>query len=69
MLPLKNHLARPLAATKVKRQKVKGKTSESRQAGITLFYSSGYVVRAEETRTKDKKMKSCSTEDKNRKPA
>jgi len=42
-------MARPLAATKVKRQKAKGKTSESRQAGITLFCGSGVVHTEDDT--------------------
>jgi len=31
-------MARPLTATKVKSENVKGKSSESRQAGITVYY-------------------------------
>jgi len=44
------------AATKLKNQNVKCKISDSRQAGITLYYLKNYVSYVEKTRTKNKKL-------------
>jgi len=54
-------LARPLAATKIKNQNVKRKISESRQAGITLYYLDIYVSLVDKTRIKNKKLTDSST--------
>ncbi|MHC4212834.1 MAG: hypothetical protein ACYSWP_05595 [Planctomycetota bacterium] len=53
-------LARPKGRNQSKKEK--GKTSESRQAGITLYYRNSYVSLVEKSSIKNKELKDCSTE-------